>query len=122
MPKETFNPTEPWKIIAEHDEVDNQWLRVRNVTFQLPNGHTLEDYYIAERPSVVVIIPFQEGKTYLFQEYERGVNEVGHKFPGGRIDEGETPDTAAMREFQEELGLKPSELISLGTTYVDPGF
>jgi 8-oxo-dGTP pyrophosphatase MutT (NUDIX family) len=35
-------------------------------------------------------------------------------FPGGRIDPGETPCQAALREAHEELGLDPAEVTVLG--------
>jgi 8-oxo-dGTP pyrophosphatase MutT (NUDIX family) len=35
-------------------------------------------------------------------------------FPGGRIDPGETPCQAALRETSEELGLDPDEVTVLG--------
>jgi 8-oxo-dGTP pyrophosphatase MutT (NUDIX family) len=37
-------------------------------------------------------------------------------FPGGRIDEGETPVEAALREAQEELGIPPDLVRVIGTT------
>lgn len=118
-----FNKLAPWQILSEHDEINNRWLRVRNVTFLLPNGREMKDYFIAEKPSVVVVIPFNnEGKTFLIEEYERGVAEVGHKFPAGRVDKEELPFKAAEREFQEEMGLRAERLIPLGERYVEPGF
>ena len=35
-------------------------------------------------------------------------------FPGGRIDPGETPVQAALREAQEELGVDPAEVTIFG--------
>jgi 8-oxo-dGTP pyrophosphatase MutT (NUDIX family) len=35
-------------------------------------------------------------------------------FPGGRIDAGETPCQAALREAHEELGLEPAKVTILG--------
>ena len=36
-------------------------------------------------------------------------------FPGGKIDPGETGEQAALREAEEEVGLKPSDVEVLGT-------
>jgi 8-oxo-dGTP pyrophosphatase MutT (NUDIX family) len=39
-------------------------------------------------------------------------------FPGGKVDDGETPCRAALREAQEEIGLDPRHVEPIG--YLDP--
>ena len=40
--------------------------------------------------------------------------ERGIEFPGGKVEEGETPESAAVREVMEETGGEVDELLYLG--------
>jgi len=51
---------------------------------------------------------------------ERRAYPYGWALPGGFIDYGESAETAAMRELQEETGLKAQSLTLLGV-YSAPG-
>ena len=44
-----------------------------------------------------------------------GRNPGEISFPGGRIDPGETPEQAALREAHEEVGLDPADVELVGT-------
>jgi len=46
---------------------------------------------------------------------KRGLGAGKVNAPGGRIEPGETPEQAAVRETQEEVGLTPSGLVRAGT-------
>jgi 8-oxo-dGTP diphosphatase len=50
------------------------------------------------------ILLLQEDKIALIERYRGGLHYF--TFPGGHVDEGETPEQAAIRETQEELGLQ----------------
>lgn len=50
-------------------------------------------------------------------------NDTGYGLicgPGGHIDEGETPEQAAMRETEEEFGIKPKNLVFIGHGPLEP--
>ncbi len=65
-----------------------------------------------------LLIPFteHEGELCLLFELRSGnVSQPGEVcFPGGGIDEGETPVQAALRETEEELGLSAKDVEMLG--------
>ena len=53
------------------------------------------------RAAVVLI---ENGKVALIERHRQGLHYF--TFPGGHVDPGETPEHAAVRETEEELGLK----------------
>jgi 8-oxo-dGTP pyrophosphatase MutT (NUDIX family) len=79
---------------------------------QLPLTPTFPD----ARPSAVLItlLDGPHGAEVLLTKRSKELrNHSGEiSFPGGRIDEGETPLEAALREAHEEVGL-PSELVQV---------
>lgn len=50
------------------------------------------------------IILLEENKLALIERHRQGRHYFA--FPGGGVDEGETPEQAAVREAEEELGIQ----------------
>lgn len=51
-------------------------------------------------------------------KYKTG--EIGYlDIPGGKIEEGETPEEASIREVYEETGMKVSDLVKVGDVIVE---
>lgn len=71
---------------------------------------------------VVCAIIEHDGKIFAAQ---RGYGDMkdGWEFPGGKIEEGETPEQALRREIEEELGARLSTMNYLDTVDYDyPSF
>lgn len=57
-----------------------------------------------------VLCFIEEGEQLLLIHKKRGLGAGKINAPGGRIDPGESPMEAAIRETEEEVGLKPTAL------------
>tara|TARA_R110002050_G_scaffold300795_1_gene472826 strand:- start:11594 stop:12271 length:678 start_codon:yes stop_codon:yes gene_type:complete len=67
--------------------------------------------------SVLLLLFPHEGRIYtcLTRRNPNMKNHPGQiSFPGGRIEEGESPELTAMREAQEEVGISPLDIRLLG--------
>ncbi|EPT01794.1 hypothetical protein FOMPIDRAFT_1029593 [Fomitopsis schrenkii] len=60
--------------------------------------------------------------TVIIEQYRPPVDKYVIELPAGLIDEGETPEQAAIRELQEETGFKAAKVLESSPLQVcDPG-
>jgi len=61
----------------------------------------------------VLCFVFQRNEVLLIEKL-RGLGAGKVNGPGGRVESGETPEQAAIRELQEEISVTPLEMCCLG--------
>jgi ADP-ribose pyrophosphatase len=87
-----------------------------------PDGTPIEAYYVVELPpSVITFGITEENKVLFVQQYRHPVKEISYELPGGFIDDGETPEAAAIRETAEETGYQFSHYTYAGKIAGNPG-
>lgn len=83
---------------------------------RLPDGRTIPDYYVVRLPDYVLIYAqTDDGTVPMLRQYKHGVRRVCLAFPGGAIEQAESPLAAARRELLEETGCEAAEWHRLGS-------
>ncbi len=70
-----------------------------------------------DRVRVAAAVVWQEGRLLLTQRPPGGPLGLKWEFPGGKIEPGESPEHALVRELREELGVeaRPAEVLQVDT-------
>lgn len=89
---------------------------------RFPNG-TEHDVAIVRHPPAVVLVPIRDdGTVILIRQYRASLDREIWEIPAGGVKEGESPDAAARRECEEEIGLVPGRVERLCGLYPTPGY
>lgn len=80
-----------------------------------PSGAVFSTDWSTWQPADTAVLTFirRQGQLLLIVK-KRGLGHGKVNAPGGRLEPGETPEQAAVRETQEEVGLTPFGLCSAG--------
>jgi ADP-ribose pyrophosphatase len=82
---------------------------------RLPDNRIVADYYNVRFPDyVLVFAEMEDGRVAMLRQYKHGARRVCLTFPGGAIEEGESPIDAVRRELMEEIGCLAHTIESLG--------
>jgi ADP-ribose pyrophosphatase len=89
---------------------------------KLPNGHVSE-LELVRHPGSAAILPVDRSRdVVLVRQYRHATGSWLLEAPAGTLDRGEAPETCAVRELAEEVGLAAGRFIRLGWIWTAPGF
>lgn len=65
-----------------------------------------KEYYVSDHGQRAALLAVQNGEVLLVRQYRLIINGLSYEIPGGKVDENETAQAAAIRECQEEAGVR----------------
>lgn len=114
------------KIIDQKTVANSKLFSIEQVHLEFANG--TKRIFERINPNIiqfgaVMIVPVTSDKQFILaSEYAVGTEKYELSLPKGAIDENETPEMAANRELQEEIGVGAKELHLLGRLTASPNF
>lgn len=73
---------------------------------RLPNGHVSQRDIIRHSGASAVLAIDKGNDIYLVRQYRKALEMETLEIPAGKIDAGEKPEECAVRELEEEIGMK----------------
>jgi ADP-ribose pyrophosphatase len=65
-----------------------------------------KEYFVSDHGQRASLVAVRNGEVLLVRQYRLLINGLSYEIPGGRVDENETPEAAAIRECLEETGIQ----------------
>ena len=96
-------------------------------TVRFPDG-SLGELEMVRHPGASAIVPFMsdpagaDPQIMLIRQYRYAALDFLYEIPAGRLDPGESPETCARRELQEETGCTAGTIEHMHTMFTTPGF
>jgi ADP-ribose pyrophosphatase len=89
---------------------------------ELPNGKQSQREVVKHPGAVAVLAVTPDNKIVLVRQYRKPLNRSIIEIPAGKLEKGETPESCARRELEEETGYRSDQLVHLQSFYTSPGF
>lgn len=89
---------------------------------RLPDGKTAGRELVLHNGGVCVVAIDADENIFMVKQYRKPFDEVVLEIPAGKLESGENPDEAVLRELSEETGYKAKKCRFIGKSYPSPGY
>lgn len=110
------------KTLDSQTLFEGKIVNVRRDSVELANGATSFREVVEHAGGVVILAVDEYNRAYMVRQFRYPVGRPMLEVPAGKLEKGETPIFAAMRELKEETGLEAEKFVYFGATYPSPGF
>lgn len=88
----------------------------------LPNGEIAKIEVVIRKDACAVVVLDDDKNVIIVSQYRHPAKSIMLEIPAGVMEDGETPKECALRELEEETGIKVDEMKELITIYPTFGF
>lgn len=97
-------------------------IHVKEDTVILPDGKKAGRELVLHNGGVAVIAFDDADNIFMVKQYRKPYEEVLLEIPAGKLEKGENPYDAGVRELREETGFEAKDCRFIGKCYPSPGY
>lgn len=110
------------KRLAGETVYNGRIFKIERDSIELPNGKPAEREILRHSGGVCIAAVDGDLNLYFVRQYRYAFGAVLDELPAGKLEPGEDPDSAALRELCEETGFSADSLTRVAVSYPSPGY
>ena len=110
------------KTVSSREIYNGRIIYVKEDTVELPDGKIAGRELVLHNGGVGVIALDADKNVLMVRQYRKPYDEMVLEVPAGKLEKGEDPKSAGIRELQEETGYQAKNVEYIGKYYPTPGY
>ncbi|AMV59839.1 ADP-ribose pyrophosphatase [Pediococcus damnosus] len=110
------------KVVKNESRYKGAIIDVYQQTVKLPNGDLANRDVVLHQNAIAVLAITKDNKAIFEKQWRAPIKKVTIEIPAGKVEDGETAETTAVRELNEETRYQAGELKRISGFYSTPGF
>lgn len=110
-----------WQVLRSRAVYASSWIRVSVDRVRFADGVEVEHHVVRVPTAAVAVVVRDRGRVLAIYRHRFITGREGWEMPAGRLDPGESPEAAAVRECIEETGWRPLRPRLVTSGYPAPG-
>ena len=110
------------KTLEVQEVYHGKILRLTRDLVELENGKTAFREIVHHHGGAGVVAMTEAREIYMVRQFRYAFGQELLEIPAGKLEKGENPREAALRELKEECGLQAEEVRDLGPIYPTVGY
>lgn len=113
---------DPRDTVQRHTLYRGEVVDLGRESVRLPNGRQTDLEVVRHPGGAAVVALDTRGRVCLLRQFRHAAGDWLWELPAGKIDPGEDAERTAVRELEEEAGLRAGRWKRLGRVLTTPGF